>query len=109
MSSRTSRTEFGLKKNRVGLIVGALSGSWHLLWISLVGLGVAQQFLDWIYRLHFLSNPFHVAELSVVTAALLLFISSSGGYLTGWFFALLWNALPRSQENINLNKMNRAA
>jgi hypothetical protein len=107
MSSRTSRTEFGLKKNKTGLIVGALSGSWHLLWISLVGIGVAQQFLDWIYRLHFLTNPFHVAEFNVVTAALLVFISFSGGYLTGWFFALLWNALPRRQASINL--MNRAA
>jgi hypothetical protein len=102
MSSRTSKTEFGLNKNKTGLIVGAFSGSWHFLWSLLVGIGVAQPFLDWIYRLHFLSNPFHVAGFDKATAALLVFISFSVGYLMGWFFALLWNALPRRQASAGL-------
>jgi hypothetical protein len=99
MSSRTSKTEVGLNKNRTGLIVGAFSGSWHFLWSLLVGIGFAQSFLDWIYRLHFLSNPFHVAEFNVLTAALLVIISFSAGYVMGWFFALIWNALPRRQAS----------
>jgi hypothetical protein len=102
MSSRTSKTEFGLNKNRTGLIVGAFSGSWHILWSFLVGIGIAQPFLNWIYGLHFLSNPFHVADFNVVTSALLVFISFNVGYLMGWFFALLWNALPRRQASADL-------
>lgn len=58
--------------------------------------------LDWIYRLHFLSNPFHVAGFNIVTAALLVFVSFSVGYLMGWFFALLWNALPRRQASADV-------
>lgn len=107
MSSITSNTEFGLNKNKIGLIVGGLSGSWHLLWSLLVGIGVAQPFLDWIYRLHFLSNPFHVGQFNAATATQLLLISFSGGYITGWFFAVLWNALPRRQANDSW--VNRAA
>lgn len=101
MSSRTSRTTVDLNKNKTGFIVGAFSGSWHFLWSLLVGIGAAQPFLDWIYRLHFLSNPFHVAEFNVFTAALLVFISFSAGFLMGWFFALLWNALPRKQATVD--------
>ena len=107
MSTRAAKTESGLNKSKTGLIVGAFSGSWHLVWSLLVGFGVAQSFLDWIYGLHFLSNPFHVADFKIVTAALLVFISFSVGYLMGWFFALLWNALPRTQAGADL--MGRAA
>lgn len=99
MSSRTSNAKVGLNKTRTGLIVGAFSGSWHLLWSLLVGIGVAQSFLDWIYRLHFLSNPFHVADFNLFTAALLVLISFSVAFFMGWFFALLWNALPRGQTS----------
>ena len=101
MSTRTSKTEFTLNKKKTGLIVGAFSGSWHFLWSLLVGIGVAQPFLDWVYRLHFLSNPFQVADFNLFTAALLVLISFSVGYLMGWFFALLWNSLPRTQASID--------
>jgi len=107
MSISTSKPKVGLNKTKTGLIVGVFSGSWHFLWSLLVGIGVAQPFLDWIYRLHFLSNPFHIADFNVFTAALLVFISFSVGYLMGWFFALLWNALPKGQASADL--LGRAA
>jgi hypothetical protein len=97
--SNIFKNGLGLSKNKTGLIVGAFSGSMHLLWSLVVGFGVAQSFLDWIYKLHFLSNPFHVGEFQLGTAALLVFISFSAGYVMGWFLALLWNALVRPEPS----------
>ena len=93
MSNVNSNPNLNLNRNRTGLIVGSFSGVWHVLWSLLVGIGLAQTLLDWIYRLHFLNNPFHVADFNIVTAALLVVITFALGYLVGWFFAFLWNTV----------------
>ena len=80
-----------LSKNKAGLILGSFLGLWHLTWSLLVATGAAQTLLDWIYYLHFLNNPFHVAGFSIGTAALLIVITSVLGYIFGWLLAFLWN------------------
>jgi heme/copper-type cytochrome/quinol oxidase subunit 4 len=87
-----------LNKNRAGLILGSFLGLWHLTWSLLVATGTAQVLLDWIYYLHFLNNPFHVADFNVGTAALLIVITSVIGYVFGWVLALLWNMFHRKAE-----------
>jgi hypothetical protein len=80
-----------LNKNKAGLIFGSFLGLWHLTWSLLVASGVAQILLDWIYYLHFLNNPFHVADFNVLTAGLLIVVTFSVGYIFGWLLAFLWN------------------
>ena len=80
-----------LNKNKAGLILASFLGLWHFTWSLLVATGGAQTLLDWIYYLHFLNNPFHVAVFSIGTAALLIVITSALGYIFGWVLALLWN------------------
>jgi hypothetical protein len=82
-----------LDKNTVGLIVGAFAGLIHLLWVVLVAVGVAQAFLDWIYGLHFLSNPFRVAAFNLGTAVILVLVTFVLGYIFGWIFTAIWNTL----------------
>jgi hypothetical protein len=87
-----------INKNKAGLIVGSFLGLWHFSWSLFVAMGVAQTLLDWIYYLHFLNNPFHVAAFSAQTAILLIVITSVLGYIFGWVFAFLWNAFYRKAE-----------
>jgi hypothetical protein len=83
-------------KNRAGLILGSFVGLWHLAWSLLVATGVAQTLLDWIYALHFLNNPFHVADFSIGTAVLLIVVTSVVGYVFGWILAFLWNVFRKT-------------
>jgi hypothetical protein len=87
-----------LNKNRVGLIIGTFSGVWHVLWSVLVATSQAQPLLDWVYKLHSLNNPFHVAAFSVTTSIGLVLFSFFSGYVIGWFLAFLWNSIHKSAE-----------
>lgn len=80
-----------MHKNKVGLIVGSFMGLFHLLWSVLVATGVAQVLINWIYKLHFLNNPFIVGPFSVKIAAALVAVTFVVGYVAGWFFVFLWN------------------
>lgn len=77
----------------VGLTFGLLLGSMHLGWAVLVSLGYAQGFLDWIYGLHFLDNPFTVMEFEVTKAVMLVVVTSLVGYAVGYAGAWVWNRI----------------
>lgn len=85
-----------LNKNKAGLILGSFLAVWHFAWSGLVATGVAQTLLDWIYALHFLNNPFHVADFSIGTAALLIVVTSVVGYVFGWILAFFWNVFRKT-------------
>jgi hypothetical protein len=82
-----------LDKNKVGLIVGVFAGLVHTAWAFLVAIGVAQAFMDWIYGLHFLSNPFQVAAFNLSTAVILVLVTFILGYIFGWIFTAIWTTL----------------
>jgi len=98
MSTVTAYSNRKLSEIKTALVVGCLYGTWHLLWSLLVAAGVAQTLLDWICRLHFLNNPFRVAEFNLMNAALLVAITFLVGFVIGWFFALLWNLLHKPEK-----------
>lgn len=79
-----------LDNNKVGLIVGSFMGLLHLLWALVVAVGVAQVFMDWIYGLHFLNNPFQIQPFNLITAVTLIVVTFVIGYIAGWVFTYFW-------------------
>jgi len=88
MAKRQNNTK---RHHHVGIVAGTLSVMAHSLWIGMVMLGFAQTVLDFIYGLHFLSNPFMVGEISVVKTVGLLGITFVAGYVVGWVLSYLWD------------------
>lgn len=80
-----------LDKNKVGLSLGAFMGLMHAFWALMVAIGLAQIFMDWIYSLHFLSNPFIISGFNLATAIMLVVVTFIFGYIFGWVFAIVWN------------------
>lgn len=84
-----------MNKTRAGLILGAFLGLFHLVWAIMVAVGFAQAILDFIYKIHFLNNPFTVQAFSVGNAALLVLVTAAVGFVGGWILAFLWNKLKK--------------
>lgn len=84
-----------LNGHTVGLILGILTGLWHAIWALLVMVGSAKPILDFIYGIHFLSNPFVIRPFDMTTAVTLVIVTAVIGYVIGWAFATIWNMLKR--------------
>ena len=85
-----------LDMNRTGLVVGSLMGVIHLAWVILVGLGGAQGFMDWIFRLHMITPPYQVLPFDLGSAVTLLVAVFVIGYAAGWVLAYIWNRIQRA-------------
>lgn len=88
-------TNAPISVNRAGLILASFLGLFHLAWALLVALGFAQAILDFIYRLHFLNNPFTIQTFELGTAALLVIVTAACGYVLGAVLAWLWNLIQK--------------
>lgn len=82
-----------LKANQIGLITGGSIALLHLVWNILIYFKVAQVFLNWIYMLHSMSNPFKVMEFNLTRALSLIVFTFIVGYIVGYFFTLVWNKI----------------
>jgi hypothetical protein len=82
--------------NRAGLVLGALLGSWHLLWSLLVALGVAQPLIDFLFWIHFIRPVYVIEPFAIGRAAILVLVTAGIGYITGFVFGKLWNRIHRS-------------
>lgn len=80
-----------INANKLGLTFGLFVAIWHALWALLVGIGVAQNALDWVLPLHFFSFTFSILAFSWTNAIILIIAAFVGGYVMGWLFAELWN------------------
>jgi len=78
---------------KTAIAVGTVTGLWHLVWVTLVGVGWAKPVLDFILELHFLKISYVLAPYSAVTAGSLVIITFAIGALFGLVFALVWNWL----------------
>jgi hypothetical protein len=81
--------------NKVGLVVGALIGGWHLLWALLVLLGWAQPIIDFIFWAHMIQPVYVVKPFNPLAAITLIVITAVLGYVFGFAGALIWNKLHR--------------
>jgi hypothetical protein len=81
--------------NKVGLVIGALIGSWHLLWAILVLVGSAQPNLDFIFWAHMFKPVYFVKPFDPAAAIVLIAITAAIGYIFGFLGAVTWNRLHR--------------
>ena len=80
-----------LKTHQTGLVVGSMVALVHAVWATMVFLGVAQAYMDWILTLHSVANPFTVLTFDLVRSLTLVVVTFVVGYLVGWVFATIWN------------------
>jgi hypothetical protein len=78
---------------RIGLVLGAVIGLWHLSWSVLVALGLAQPFIDFIFWMHFIKPVYVIQAFDPVTAAILVVVTAVMGFAVGAIFGVLWNWL----------------
>lgn len=88
-----------LNKNKFGVVIGAFLALMHLVWalaVAITPLGV-QNFLDWIFKLHFLKTAWiiDITYISFLNGLLLVVVTFIVGYIFGWVFAWLRNLLKK--------------
>lgn len=81
----------------IGLIVGATVSVMHIAWSLVVFFGLANLYLDFIFSLHFLSNPFVVQPFDWGKAVMLWVITFVVGYLVGWVSGVIWNMVGKKK------------
>ncbi len=80
-----------LKGHKPALVVGLFFAAIHAIWALCVLLGIGQMYLDWIFPLHLIANPFTVMSFNFLSALLLVVVAFICGYATTWLFVWLWN------------------
>lgn len=94
--------------NSVGLAFAAFLGTFHALWAVLIWAGGAQWLLDFVFRLHMITPPYHVTGFNLFTAATLVLVTAGIGYASGCFIGFLWNqSVARPPANYRLKQEER--
>jgi hypothetical protein len=81
--------------NKVGLVIGALIGGWHLAWSLLVLVGWAQPIIDFIFWAHMIQPIYVVKAFNLLAAITLIVITATSGYVFGYVGAVIWNKVHR--------------
>lgn len=79
--------------SKAAISVGAVVGAWHLMWVTLVAIGVAKGVMDFVLKLHFIQIDYELAPFAMSTAAMLVGLTFAIGAIFGFVFALVWNWL----------------
>lgn len=87
--------KISLNANRIGLTLGIFIALLHAIWALLVGVGVGQEVLDWIFPMHFLSSIYTIIQFNVLTAIILIVMAFLAGYVMGYIFALIYNLVEK--------------
>jgi len=77
---------------KCGLTLGVLIGIAHIAWSVLVVLGLGQEVMDFIFRIHFLGVGFRVLPFDLTTATLLVAFTSGVAFLLGYGVAVAINS-----------------
>ena len=87
-----------LNPSKAAISVGTVVGAWHLVWVTLVAIGVAKAVMDFVLKLHFIELDYTLAPFALLTAAMLVGLTFAIGALFGLLFALVWNWLSVRSE-----------
>ncbi len=95
MGKRREVRKMKLKKHEVGMAMGLMLATWHALWAAMVFLGLAQPFLNWIFLIHSIANPYQVLPFNLVRSVTLVVVTFVIGYFVGWLFAMIWKKVTK--------------
>ncbi len=79
------------------MVMGVFVALVHVVWMLLIFLGLGQLYLNWIFGLHLISNPFVVMPFNFGAALILIIFTFVVGYVMGWVFAVIWNRLQKGK------------
>ena len=82
-----------MNKNKVALVLGSFVALVHLVWSVAVALGFAQPWMDFVYKMHSLNNPFVVMPFDLGRSVGLVAITFVVAYVVGYVFATLWHKI----------------
>jgi len=81
------------RENKIAIAVSLFIAALHVLWAISVAFGLGQTYLDWIFPLHLLNNPFSVMSFSFLNTALLVVVAFVATYLSAllliWFLKVM--------------------
>ena len=82
-----------MKTNKylVGLVFGIVGAVCHVFWSFLVWGGWAQTFIDFVFKIHFITPPYTVSTFDFGIAAMLILVVFAIWYVLGFVAALVWN------------------
>jgi hypothetical protein len=84
-----------INPNKVGLVIAALIGGWHLVWAALVAAGWAQPLINFIFWAHMIKPVYVIGPFDAVAAGTLVVITLVWGYVLGFIGGGVWNKLHR--------------
>ena len=82
-----------LSPQRAGMALGGLLATIHLVWAVLVAVGLAKPLIEFIMRVHMVSEPVTVLPFDLVTAIELVVVTGLVGFAVGHGFAHIWNTV----------------
>ncbi len=82
-----------ISPTKTAVAVGSVIGLWHLVWVTLVGIGWAKPVMDFILKLHFIKLQYALAPYAATTAGELVILTFVIGAVFGFVFSLIWNWL----------------
>jgi|GEM_PF-563092 len=82
-----------LNKFKAGLVFGTFISLMHLIWTLMIAIfpTFMQNFLNWIFGLHFLQPVYVLTPATRGKGVLLIIVTFVVGYIMGTIFACLWN------------------
>jgi hypothetical protein len=91
----------GARPVSVGLSLGLFFGAIHAIWAILVWVGAAQPLMDFIFDLHMIKPPYVIEPFNILRAVALVLVTGASGFISGWFFGLLWKRVVARAGNVD--------
>lgn len=79
------------------ILGGVLLSSLHFTWLVLAYIGIAQEVMDFIFKIHMLNSPLQVQPFAWQSAFLLIAVTFSVGAIYGWLFSVIKESISRSE------------
>jgi len=82
-----------INKSKLALVLGSFVALLHLIWSFFVAVfpGALQSYLNWVFKIHFLTPVYTITSFNFGNAILLVILTFIVGYIFGWLFATIWN------------------